>query len=91
VFSSPSILPIEHGGRYRQPFMKKHIVSNNLEIMGGTPVFKGTRVPIQTLIDYLEEGENINGFLAGFPTVTHKQVIDLLEKAKEKILFIIRS
>ena len=54
--------------------------------MGGTPVFEGTRVPIQTLIDYLEGGESIDGFLKGFPTVTREQVIALLEEAKEKIL-----
>jgi len=54
--------------------------------MGGTAVFKGTRVPVQTLIDYLEGGENIDDFLKGFPTVTREQVIDFLEEAKEKIL-----
>ena len=56
------------------------------DVMGGTPVFKGTRVPIQTLIDYLEGGESINDFLEGFPTVTRDQVIELLEQAKEKVL-----
>lgn len=56
--------------------------------MGGTPVFKGTRVPIQTLIDYIEAGENIDDFLKGFPSVRKEQVIDLLEEAKEKVLAI---
>ena len=54
--------------------------------MGGTPVFSGTRVPVQTLIDYLEGGESIDDFLKGFPTVTREQVIAVLEEAKEKLL-----
>lgn len=54
--------------------------------MGGTPVFKGTRVPMQTLIDYLEGGHTIADFLAGFPTVTERQVIGFLEEAKERFL-----
>ena len=66
--------------------MKTHVVSVSTEVMGGTPVFKGTRVPVQTLIDYLEGGESIDDFLKGFPTVTREQVIELLEEAKEKIL-----
>lgn len=66
--------------------MKTHVVSISPEVMGGTPVFKGTRVPVQTLIDYLEGGESIDDFLKGFPTVTREQVIELLEEAKEKVL-----
>jgi len=66
--------------------MKTHVVSIDPDVMGGTAVFKGTRVPVQTLIDYLEGGENIDDFLKGFPTVTREQVIDFLEEAKEKIL-----
>lgn len=54
--------------------------------MGGTPVFEGTRVPVQTLIDYIEGGESIDEFLKGFPTVTREQVIAVLEEAKEKLL-----
>ena len=46
--------------------------------MGGTPVFTGTRVPVQTLIDYLEDGETIDDFLEGFPTVTREQVLAFL-------------
>ena len=71
---------------YSSTIMKTQVVSISPEVMGGTPVFKGTRVPIQTLIDYLEGGENIDDFLRGFPTVTRDQVIELLEQAKEKIL-----
>ena len=56
------------------------------EIMGGTPVFAGTRVPVQNLVDYLEGGESIDEFLAGFPTVRREQVIGFIEAAKEKLL-----
>ena len=55
------------------------------EIMGGTPVFTGTRVPVQNLVDYLEGGESIDEFLAGFPTVKREQVIGFLEAAKEML------
>jgi uncharacterized protein (DUF433 family) len=54
--------------------------------MSGTPVFCGTRVPVQTLIEYLEAGESIDEFLEGFPTVTRAQVIAFLEEAKEKLV-----
>ncbi|CAD5956885.1 DUF433 domain-containing protein [Planktothrix agardhii 1806] len=59
------------------------IISISTEIMGGTPVFIGTRVPIQTLFDYLEAGESIDDFLDGFPTVSREQIIELLEEAKK--------
>jgi uncharacterized protein (DUF433 family) len=51
--------------------------------MGGTPVFAGTRVPVQTLIDYLEGGESLDDFLEGFPTVSREQVVAFLEEAKD--------
>ena len=54
--------------------------------MGGTPVFAGTRVPVQTLVDYLKAGESIDDFLEGFPTVTRAQVIAFLEEAEEQIV-----
>ncbi len=56
------------------------------EIMGGTPVFTGTRVPVQNLLDYLEGGESIDEFLDGFPTVRREQVIGFIEAAKERLL-----
>lgn len=59
------------------------IISASPEIMGGTPVFAGTRVPVQTLFDYLKAGESIDDFLDGFPTVTREQVIALLEEAQK--------
>jgi uncharacterized protein (DUF433 family) len=51
------------------------MISVSPEVMGGTPVFTGTRVPIQTLMDYLKAGESIDDFLDGFPTVTREQVM----------------
>jgi uncharacterized protein (DUF433 family) len=66
--------------------MKKHAITSDRRLMGGTHVFKGTRVPVETLIDYLEAGDSINDFLEGFPTVTREQVIQFLEEAKEKTL-----
>jgi uncharacterized protein (DUF433 family) len=61
--------------------MNQPVVSCNLEVMGGAPVFCGTRVPVQTLLDYLEVGESIDEFLEGFPSVTREQVIAFLEQA----------
>lgn len=66
--------------------MDKPIVTCSPDILGGTPVFAGTRVPIQTLIDYLEGGDSIDDFLKGFPTVTREQVIALLEEAKARVV-----
>jgi uncharacterized protein (DUF433 family) len=66
--------------------MKNSIISISPDIMGGTPVFRGTRVPIQTLLDYLEAGESIDDFLEGFPTVTREQIIAFLEEAKEHMV-----
>ena len=61
--------------------MKQPVVSCNPEIMGGAPVFAGTRVPVQTLLDYLEAGDSIDEFLEGFPSVTREQVIAVVEAA----------
>jgi uncharacterized protein (DUF433 family) len=62
------------------------IISASPEIMGGTPVFASTRVPVQTLLDYLKAGESIDDFLDGFPTVTKEQVIALLEEAEKQLV-----
>ena len=66
--------------------MVTNIISSSPDIMGGTPVFTGTRVPVQTLLDYLEAGENINEFLEGFPTVTRQQVVAFLEEATTQMV-----
>jgi len=54
--------------------------------MGGTTVFSGTRVPVQTLLDHIEAGETIDDFLTGFPSVTRDQVVEFLEQAKELLI-----
>ena len=54
--------------------------------MGGSAVFHGTRVPVQTLLDYLEAGESIDDFLEGFPSVTREQVIAFLEEARARVV-----
>ena len=66
--------------------MKKPIVTSSPDILGGTPVFAGTRVPVQTLIDYLEGGETIDDFLMGFPTVRREQVVAFLEEATAQMI-----
>jgi uncharacterized protein (DUF433 family) len=66
--------------------MKQAVVSRDPEVMGGTPVFPGTRVPVQTLLDYIEAGETIDDFLEGFPSVTRAQVIAFLEEAKDRVV-----
>jgi uncharacterized protein (DUF433 family) len=66
--------------------MKQSVVSRNQDVMGGAPVFSGTRVPVQTLLDYLEAGESIDDFLAGFPSVTRNQVVAFLEEAKDRLV-----
>ena len=65
--------------------MAKPLITTSPDVMGGTPVFAGTRVPIQTLLEYLEGGETIDDFLDGFPTVTREQVIEFLEEAKARM------
>ena len=66
--------------------MKQPIVSRHPEVMGGTAVFSGTRVPVQTLLEYLQAGESIDDFLEGFPTVTRAQVIAFLEEATDRLI-----
>jgi uncharacterized protein (DUF433 family) len=61
--------------------MKEPVITSSPEVLGGTPVFAGTRVPVRTLIDYLEGGESIDDFLEGFPSVTREQVIAILQEA----------
>jgi uncharacterized protein (DUF433 family) len=62
------------------------VIVKNREILGGTPVFRGTRVPIQTLFDYLEGGETLEDFLEGFPTVSRESAVTALEEAKHLLL-----
>ncbi len=62
------------------------VIHSNPEIMSGTPVFIGTRVPIQTLLDYLEAGDSLNEFLEDFPTVSRELAINALEQAKDLLI-----
>jgi uncharacterized protein (DUF433 family) len=66
--------------------MKPPTVSRDPAVMGGTAVFAGTRVPVQTLLDYLEAGDTIDEFLNGFPSVTRAQIIAFLEDAKDRVI-----
>jgi uncharacterized protein (DUF433 family) len=66
--------------------MKQPIISRSPDIMGGAAVFYGTRVPVQTLLDYLEAGESIDDFLEGFPSITREHVIAFLEEAKDRLV-----
>jgi len=66
--------------------MKPLFVSRNPNVMGGTLVFYGPRVPVQTLLEYLEPGESIDAFLEGFPSITRAQVIAFLEEAKDRLV-----
>ena len=62
------------------------VVSANAVVMSGAPVFKGTRVLVQTLIEHLEAGDSIDDFLEGFPSVSREQVIAFLEEMKRRVL-----
>lgn len=64
----------------------KPVVHSDPAIMGGTPVFVGTRVPLQTLIDYLEAGDPLGEFLEDFPTVSREQAIAALHQAKDALI-----
>ena len=66
--------------------MDKQIVTRNPDVMSGAAVFGGTRVPVQTLLDYLEGGETIDDFLERFPSVTRSQAIAFLEAAKDRLV-----
>ena len=72
-------------GRYPNK-MGERIVTVDAEVMGGTPVFAGTRVPVQTLLDYLEGGKTLDEFLDDFPTVTRKAAVAALEQAKALVV-----
>jgi uncharacterized protein (DUF433 family) len=65
---------------------KQMLIHSDPEIMGGTPVFVGTRVPVQTLMDYLEEGSSLNEFLDHFPSVKREQAVAVLELAKDMLV-----
>jgi len=65
---------------------QESVIVRDAEIMSGTPCFRGTRLPFQTLLDYLEGGETLDEFLYQFPTVTREVAIAALESAKDRLL-----
>ena len=62
--------------------MTDKVIDRQADILGGTPVFSGTRVPVRILIEYLEAGDRLDDFLDNFPTVSRSQAIEVLERAK---------
>jgi uncharacterized protein (DUF433 family) len=70
--------------------MAKALISVSPEILGGTAVFAGTRVPIQTFVEYIKAGESIDSFLEGFPSVKREQVLAFLDEAKDLVLATVR-
>ena len=62
------------------------MITTSADRLSGTPVFAGTRVPVQTLVDYLEEGDSLDDFLADFPSVSREHAIAVLELAKSALL-----
>jgi len=66
--------------------MNSTIIHSDPEILGGIPVFVGTRVPVQTLLDYLEAGDSLQEFVEDFPSVSRQQAIAALELAKQMLV-----
>ncbi|MDT8370123.1 MAG: DUF433 domain-containing protein [Longimicrobiales bacterium] len=71
--------------------MKGPVIHSDLDILSGTPVFVGTRVPVQSLFDYLEGGETLDEFLRQFPSVTRNHAMAALEIARDSVLACARS
>jgi uncharacterized protein (DUF433 family) len=65
---------------------KSDVVHSDPDILSGTPVFVGTRVPVQSLFDYLEAGDTLDEFLRQFPSVTRDQAVAALELARDELL-----
>ena len=62
------------------------LITSDPDVLGGTPVFQGTRVPFQALLDYLEGGQSLQEFLDDFPTVTREVAVQFLEHAKSLVI-----
>ena len=65
--------------------MTDKVIDRHTDILGGTPVFAGTRVPVRILIEHLEAGDRLDDFLDNFPTVSRSQAIEVLERTKAMI------
>jgi len=72
--------------RRRVMTLSSPVVHSDPDILGGTPVFVGTRVPVRTLIDYLEAGDSLKEFLEDFPSVTREQAVAALQLAKQMLV-----
>lgn len=68
------------------PAMSKKLIESSHEVLGGTPVFAGTRVPVRTMLDYLEGDQRLDDFPHDFPTVKREQAIAVLEAARRSLL-----
>lgn len=67
------------------------VISINPEVLSGTPCFSGTRVPVQNLLDYLEDGDTIDAFLLDFPSVKREQAVRFLQLAKDQLIECVSS
>ncbi len=65
---------------------RNEVINSATKVLGGVPVFHGTRVPVKTMIEYLEAGDRLDDFLEDFPTVDREQALKVLEVAKEALL-----
>lgn len=77
-----SMRPLRDGDMSDNGIMQEPI-TRDAEVMHGTPVFRGTRVPVKTLFEYLEHGDSLDDFLQGFPTVSRELAVQVLEESKE--------
>ena len=66
--------------------MQEPVVISSPEVLGGTPVFAGTRVPVETFVEYIKAGESIDSFLEGFPSVKKEQLLAFLDQAQDLVI-----
>ncbi len=64
----------------------QELIVSSPDILGGTPVFVGTRVPVKNLTDYIEAGDTLDEFIEDFPSVSREQAVEFIEQAKEALL-----
>ena len=76
------LLVFQRARRYLRAMKSDDLITVDPEILGGTPVFRGTRVPVKTLFDYLEENYTLDEFLKCFPSVTHETARKILERSE---------
>jgi uncharacterized protein (DUF433 family) len=81
----PSLTPSHKNGNYHQMY-SRDLITIDPEILGGTPVFKGTRVSVKTLFEYIEDDYTLEEFLECFPSVTREMACRLLERSESALL-----